>query len=674
MSNGSITSIGTLVAFPGTAGRSVREALQARKGREARADKAGKAGKGDKASKSAKDAGKRSGRGKGSGNGDGNGSGRGKRKSVTAKVSSLMKTPALIMGPRLGFIISVVLLCALGLIMIYSASSVEAYASSAYGHDPTYFLKRQCIWVVVGALVCVIAAKVPYRWYSSVYVTGVLFVIVVAGLAAVLIAGNTSLGASRSITIGPIELQPAEFAKTTSILFFAALYQNVQEGRIGGMKAIAIGLSGLIVEGALILAQPDLGSTMILLVGGFAFLVLIGVDKKFILGVIGIMAILFVLMCIVQPYHAERFFSTWFADNDPQGDGYQSVQGFRALANGGIFGVGFGLSRQKYDYLPYAYNDFIFAVIGEELGLVGALFVVLLFMLFLYAGLKIAHMAPDIFGLSVSGALVSMVTFQALLNMLCILGIAPVTGKPLPFLSYGGSSLVTTMIMAGVVLGVSLNSRLDVRYEKRRDNLRVVDGGASRGGAAERGAAPAGGGVGDAVGQATETVASLFGQAAARVRGQRQDAAARDVSRGRGRGGRSLEADDGYAEDMRCERDGRSSRSGRTGRADHFAQDGELRSTRSRGYGELDRTAAGKRSKGVSYGEEERCSSRSAGGNGYLGRDGSGRGSRSERGGDSGRDEHVTSGDAPKGRLSYSDSNHRSATAQRTRKPRKPRY
>lgn len=696
MSNGFGTSMGSLVAFPGTAnGRAASSARMERTGKDERPGR-------DRVSKGGYKASKRKERekSKGSGKGSGDGSGKGKRKSVAEKVSSLMKTPALIMGPRLAFIISVVILCVLGLIMIYSASSVEAYASAAYGHDATYFLKRQCIWVLLGGIICAVVAKIPYTIYSRFEIAAFFWAVTIALLAAVQFLGNTTLGASRSLSLGGFDIQPAEFAKVTTVIFLAIIYQGAQEGRLNGIRALIGGIGVGLVTIGLIYVQPDLGTIMILMVGVFSLFVLLGLDAKILWGIVVVIIGLFLIICIAQPYHLERFASTWFADSDPQGDGYQSVQGFRALANGGIFGVGFGLSRQKYDYLPYAYNDFIFAVIGEELGLVGALFVVLLFLLFLYAGLKIARMAPDPIGMGVSGALVCMIVFQAFLNMLCIVGIAPVTGKALPFLSYGGSSLIATMMMVGIVLSVSLNSRLDVRYEKRRDNLRVMDGGAARDRGGQQQQPAASGGLGQTAG----SVAALFGSAAERVRNRGGNGeSVRNASSSR----RSRSAEDEFYEDDRRssrrtrEQDDRYASGGRT-----HGYDAEAGSSRVRGYADLETPARGGRSRSVSYGSDrgsrsssysderdrsrdvsygrERGNSRSGAryaSERYSSRDDeqrsacssrSGRDTRSDR--DMRDDEGFNDEEAPKGRLSYSSSAHRSSGVTRPHKPRKPRY
>ena len=408
---------------------------------------------------------------------------KGKRKRVESKVKSdepsgMFSAPAQIMGPRLLFIAAIVILCVLGLVMIYSSSSIEAYGDSAFGNNPMYFFKQQVVWLAVGTVACVAATFIPYSFWKKRYVALVLwFVTAVLLLAVVAGLGSTSLGADRALRFGPISIQPAEFAKISVILLIACILERWNANEISGTLAageisVVTGLTLL-----LIFKQPDLGTSMILLIGILAMFMLANVPRKIILGIVGFVVGFFIFTSIVQPYHLDRIWTMLDPWADAQGNGYQTVQGFLAFGSGGIFGTGLGMSRQKYDYLPYAYNDFIYAVIGEELGLIGALATLLLFVVFIYAGMRISHTAKDTFGGILSGALTCMVGFQACLNMACVVGVAPVTGKALPFISYGGSSLLATMIMCGLVLSVSLRSRLDNQVEKRRENLVVMDGG-----------------------------------------------------------------------------------------------------------------------------------------------------------------------------------------------------
>lgn len=444
---------------------------------------------------------------------------KGKRKHVEVKEkktepTGMFSAPAEIMGPRLLFILAVVILCVLGLVMIYSSSSIEAYGDSTFGNDPMYFFRQQVVWLAIGTIACVIAALIPYQVWKNPRVAYILWGATALLLFAVIAGfGTTSLGADRSLRFGPLSLQPAEFAKITVVLVLASVFERWHDGQLEGVHALGelAVISGITLF--LIYKQPDLGTSMILIIGILAMLILSGVDRRVILGIIGLGVLFFVFTTIAQPYHLDRIATMLNPWKDAQGDGYQTVQGFLAFGSGGLFGTGLGMSRQKYDYLPYAYNDFIYAVIGEELGFVGALFTLLLFALFVYAGMRISHKARDTYGAVISGALTTMVGFQAFVNMACVAGMAPVTGKALPFISYGGSSLLATMIMCGLILSVSRLSRLDNQVEKRRENLIVMDGGqaaARRAGQPQQGAPQSFGGIIGGIAGAVGGVSSLL--------------------------------------------------------------------------------------------------------------------------------------------------------------------
>ena len=466
----------------------------------------------------------------------------GKRKHVVKKEkptepTGIFSAPAQIMGPRLVFIACVVILCLLGLVMIYSSSSIEAYGDSTFGNNPFYFFKQQVVWLAVGTAACVAAACIPYSVWKGAgwayFLWGMTFALLTAVFAGL---GTTSLGADRSLPLGPVSIQPAEFAKITLILLMASILERKSAGSISTVRANGEMAVTACLTLFMIYEQPDLGTAIILFVGIVCFLMLAGMNIKPIMVIIAVCVAYVIVVCFVQPYHLDRIKTMIDPWSDAQGNGYQSVQGFLAFGSGGIFGTGLGMSRQKYDYLPYAYNDFIYAVIGEELGLVGALFTLLVFAAFIYAGIRIAHTAKDVHGAVLAGSYTCMIGFQACVNMACVVGMAPVTGKALPFISYGGSSLMATMIMCGLILSVSIRSRLDNQVEKRRENLVVMDGGkvASRpGSATPQGSAATGalggvfgsvaGAVGGAVGAVAEHLPGSSNAAAEQERGSRRN-------------------------------------------------------------------------------------------------------------------------------------------------------
>lgn len=405
------------------------------------------------------------------------------------KTSRLLSEPAYIVGPRLLFILSVAALCVLGLVMVYSASSISAF--NEYG-DPAYYIKRQLVFLLVGIVIAVVCARIPYSFWGhpAIFVTAWAISVALLSMTAFGM-GVTALGAERSIVIGGFALQPAEFAKITVLIAVASIVKMQIDGAIGGWRFIAIVLIASIVPLLLIYRQPDLGTAIFLAVGIITLALLAGIPWRIIFIVLGIVAAYVVIACVTQPYHMARVISMIDPWLDPQGDGYQAIQSLYAFGNGGIFGTGIGLSRQKYLYLPYAHTDFIYAIIGEELGLIGSVLVVLLFGLLVVSGMRICRNAPDMFGCMLSGSFTVMIGFQACVNMACVTGIAPVTGKALPFISYGGSSMIASMIMVGIILSVSLRSHAGMVYERKRDNFMVIDGGKSAHRAQHTGSIPA---------------------------------------------------------------------------------------------------------------------------------------------------------------------------------------
>lgn len=400
-----------------------------------------------------------------------------RRGSVVKRIrqSRFMKEPGRIMGPRLLFIASVAVLLTFGLIMVYSASSITAYNDF---HDAAYYVKRQAMFMVIGIIACIACAKIPYRFWCNPTVFVVLWFITVLLLTATAFGlGVSALGAERSIMIAGFALQPAEFAKIVILMTCASLFELWHEGKFEFKHFIGILAVATLVPLILIYRQPDLGTAIILAVGFLALCLLAQVPLKPIAIIIGVLVLYVVFACVTQPYHLERIITMFDPWVDPQGDGYQSVQSLYAFGSGGLFGTGLGLSRQKYLYLPYAHTDFIFAIVGEELGFIGAAALVVIFGVFIFAGIQISRRASDLYGCYIAGSMTVMVGFQACVNMACVCGIAPVTGKALPFISYGGSSLMATMIIVGLILSVSVHTRVDAENEQRRDNLRVLDGG-----------------------------------------------------------------------------------------------------------------------------------------------------------------------------------------------------
>lgn len=402
------------------------------------------------------------------------------RKTVRERVkhSRLLSEPAQIMGPRLMFIASVVVLCVFGLVMVYSASAISAY--NEFG-NASFYVTRQAIFLGFGIVVCIVCAAVPYGFWSNPVVFITLWAISVVLLTATAFGfGVSALGAERSIIIAGFALQPAEFAKIFVLLTVASIVKLQMDGVVVGRRFILLVIFAAAIPLVLIYRQPDLGTAIILAVGLIALGLLAGLSWKIIAVVLAAVIGYIIFACVTQPYHLDRIVSMLDPWLDKDGDGYQAVQSLYAFGSGGLFGTGLGLSRQKYLYLPYAHTDFIFAIVGEELGLIGAVFLVAVFGVFIYAGIQISRSASDMFGSILAGSITTMIGFQACVNMMCVIGIAPVTGKALPFISYGGSSLVATLMMVGIVLSISFRSRIDAKHERKRDDFVVYEGGSGR--------------------------------------------------------------------------------------------------------------------------------------------------------------------------------------------------
>ncbi len=492
------------------------------------------------------------------------------RTSIRDKVSSskIFSVPAPIMGPRLLLIGTVAILCVFGLVMIYSASSINAF--NKFG-DASYYFDRQIFFAVIGTVACVIFAFIPYSFWRNWPVFLTLWVISSLLLSMTAFGmGVSALGAERSIIIAGFALQPAEFAKIAVLLAAASLISIWREGgmtnrRFGWVIAVAVAIPLF-----LIYRQPDLGTAIILVIGLLTMAILAGLPWSVIGGAMGVLIAYVVFACVTQPYHLERIMTMLDPWLDPQDAGYQTIQSLYAFGSGGLLGTGLGLSRQKYLYLPEAHTDFIFSIIGEELGLIGALFVVVLFALFAFAGMRIARSAPDLFGCLVAASMAVMIVFQAGVNMGSVTGVAPVTGKPMPFLSYGGSSLIATLSMVGIILSVSIHSKMGASNERRRDNLVVIEGRDARAGNRTKRAGNESSRRGTREkdsGSARKLLSSASERGEEKQRNSERDAFSRAARARSGRGQGSRTASKGYTERESGERRGRlSSSSGRDSR------------------------------------------------------------------------------------------------------------
>jgi cell division protein FtsW len=343
-----------------------------------------------------------------------------------------------------------VALMGFGMVMVWSASSV--LAQDRHG-SPYYFLVKQALWGVIGVGGMVAALRIDYRTLRRPALVYSLLIASTLLLIAVLFLRPVN-DTHRWIRLGALSFQPAELAKL-SIVLYLAFHIERRGGRVNHFGLLFPGLLLLGWFGFLVLIQPDLGTAVCLVLTGAVMLFVAGVRLRYfaVLAVPALMALYAAIVAV--PWRIKRVFVYLNPWADAQGAGYQVIQSLIAVGTGGLTGVGLGEGRQKLFYLPYPYSDFIFGVIGEELGLVGTSAVVLAFVVLLWRGLRAAWGAPDDFGRFLAVGLTLSIVLQAFINVSVTLGLLPTKGIPLPFISAGGSSLVFTLLAVGIVANVS---------------------------------------------------------------------------------------------------------------------------------------------------------------------------------------------------------------------------
>lgn len=375
-----------------------------------------------------------------------------KRQSNVVNVLSVIKKAS--GGMDLYFMAAVYILLAFGLLMVLSASSPIAYASSSTGNDSFYYFKKQLLWAVVGSIFMFVAANLKYetikKWSSLALAVSIvlLVMVLIPGI------GRKINDARRWIYLGPFNFQPSEVAKIGMIMFFSYSlsknYKNLKHFSVFIMYIVIIG-----VVSAIIMLQPHFSCTMLIVMTAMIMLFVAGAKLSH-FGLLAVPAVLGIGALIIKaPYRLARV--TTFMDpfKDIQGSGWQIVQSLYAIGSGGIFGAGLGQSRQKYMNIPEPQNDFIFSILAEEFGLFGTILVIALFTFLIVRGVKIALNAPDLFGTLITTGIITMIAIQALVNIAVVTSSIPVTGMPLPFFSYGGTALAITLVEMGIVLNVS---------------------------------------------------------------------------------------------------------------------------------------------------------------------------------------------------------------------------
>ncbi len=358
-------------------------------------------------------------------------------------------------------------LLVLGLVMILSASSVSSFAT--YGSSFLYF-KKQVLWAAIGVVAFFGFARFDYRRLRGI--SFLLFAAALAMLVMVMIPGLgvTAGGSARWIGLGPLTIQPSELAKLALILFAADVFSRKEERALQVFAHTALPMfPALGLLAVLVMAQPDLGTMLLLGSIGLGMLFVAGAPLRYLVpvGALGIAGA--AIASFTEDYRRERILSFLDPWSDPLNTGYQAIQSMIALGSGGWFGVGLGASRQKWSYIPNAHTDFIFAILGEEMGLLGTLVVLGMFAYLSFLGMRVARRAPDRFGMLVAAGVTIWMTIQTIVNIGAVTSSLPITGVPLPLVSFGGSSLVVSLVAMGILVNIARQSEAKVSPIAPRD-------------------------------------------------------------------------------------------------------------------------------------------------------------------------------------------------------------
>ncbi|CAH8709361.1 stage V sporulation protein E [Paenibacillus thiaminolyticus] len=359
-------------------------------------------------------------------------------------------------APDLWLIGSILSLLAIGIVMVYSAGAIIAFHD--YG-DSYYFVKRQLLFAVLGLAAMFVTMNTDYRIWSRyakvglLICFGLLIIVLIPGI------GDVRGGARSWLGIGSFGIQPSEFMKLGMIIFLAKTLSDEQTRIERFMTGLLPPLGVMATAFGLIMLQPDLGTGTVMMGASLLLIFTGGAQIKHLasLALVGVAG--FVGLILAAPYRLQRitaFLDPW---QDPLGAGYQSIQSLYAIGPGGLVGLGLGASRQKYNYVPEPQTDFIFSILAEELGFIGGVTVLMLFLILVWRGMRAAMTAPDTFGSLLAAGIVGIVAVQVLINIGVVIGLMPVTGITLPLISYGGSSLTLMLTSLGILLNISRYAR-----------------------------------------------------------------------------------------------------------------------------------------------------------------------------------------------------------------------
>ena len=347
-----------------------------------------------------------------------------------------------------GLLLLTIALAIFGVVMVYDASSASAYKD--FG-DKLYYARNQSLWFVIGIIAMGVLSRVDYHWLTKMS----FFILSLSTIFLILVLvpgmGTSLLGAKRWITLFGFNFQPAELTKIAAVLFFARIMRTKPKLPIIAAVLLALGV--------LIMLEPDLGTTVVIVGSGFILYFVAGARIHELILAVPVILLISAGLIINSEYRRSRILTFLNHQSDPLGTSYQVRQILLALGSGGISGLGLGQSRQKYLFLPEVATDSIFAVVAEELGFIGAVTLILMLLGLFLRGLKIAWHAPDREGMLLATGIVSFLAVQTIINLGAMVSLLPLTGVPLPFISYGGSSLVVSLNSIGILLNISRQTK-----------------------------------------------------------------------------------------------------------------------------------------------------------------------------------------------------------------------
>lgn len=366
-------------------------------------------------------------------------------------------------------IAAVLILVTIGVILLASASMVKGASEEQFRNDPAYFVKRQGVWMVLALIASVVCARMDLRWMRTAALPAAAICAFSLLLVRIPGIGSEIKGSWRWLHLGPLTVQPSEFAKVGIILATAWWIARRRRYMHTFLRGILVPMAGLGLFAGLLIIEPDFGTTLLVAFVVLAMLYIGGAAPRYLFGFSATGAALFLMFVAHNANRMRRIFAFIDPEKYAQEEAWQLINGLNAFAAGGVHGVGLGNSIQKFHYLPEAHTDFILPIIGEEFGLIATLSVLLLFVVVFICGLRISSRASDDFGRFTALGCTLMITFQALINLAVVTGSMPTKGLALPFISYGGSSLLISSIMIGILINVAHTARNP--KEKKRTAL-----------------------------------------------------------------------------------------------------------------------------------------------------------------------------------------------------------